>query len=82
MQYWAAGQPENAAMAYRRSLAADESGFPGTYLALARLYDQELNKRDSTVVWLLACVEKCRNTKEAKKAADILVNQLNISIPE
>jgi hypothetical protein len=43
---------------------------------LSRLYHQELNKRDSPVPWLHACVEECKNTTEAKKAGDILVRRL------
>jgi hypothetical protein len=80
--WWTIGRYDYACIAYRKAIAADDTGFPGMYLTLARLYDQELNKRDSTVVWLLACAEKCKLTKEAKQAEQILTEQLNIPLPE
>ena len=79
--YWLAEQYDNAAIVYRKALALDETGFPKIYMNLARLYDQELHKRDSTVVWLLACVEKCKSTSESKEARNIL-GQLGVPVPQ
>ena len=59
---------KNTAMAYRKASTTDEIGYPGTYLKLARLYDHRLQVHSSTVLWLLACVEKCPGSRAAEAA--------------
>jgi tetratricopeptide (TPR) repeat protein len=67
-KYKDAGRYDDATIAYRRALAIDKYGYPKSYLMLARVYDSNLNKRDSAIVWLRACVRLCKNSADAGTA--------------
>jgi hypothetical protein len=78
----AAGQFGSAAITYRRAIEVDDASFSSIYLALAVLYNDDMNDRDSAVVWLKRCVERCGNTEAGHKAMGILQNWNIRQIPK